>query len=294
MRHHVTVAAIQMACTEDRAANLDKAESLVRDAAGLDADVILLPELFETPYFCKAADRDHFRLARRTQKNPMLTRLRQLARELRVVLPVTFFEQAGEGYYCTLAVIDGDGRSLGFYRMAHVPDSPGYREKYYFRPGDAGFRIWDTAAGRIGVALGGDQWYPETARLLVLMGAEILLFPCAEGSDPRNPLIDNRDHWQRVLQGHAAANLVPIVAANRVGTEEADGVTITFHGSSFIADQYGAKVAETGRAEEYVLTHRFDLASIRSVRDEWSLLADRRPDLYTGLTIGTAPKPGPG
>lgn len=293
MRHHVTVAAVQMACTDDRAANLDKAETLIREAAGLDSDIVLLPELFETPYFCKAADPDQFRLARRAPKNPMLARLRQLARELRVVLPVTFFEQAGNEYFCTLAVIDADGRGLGFYRMAHVPDSPGYREKFYFRPGDGGFRIWNTAAGRVGVALGGDQWYPEAARLLVLMGAEILLVPCAEGSDPRNPLIDNRDHWQRVLQGHAAANLVPIVAANRVGTEESDGVSITFHGSSFIADPYGAKVAETGRAEEYVLTHRFDPESIRAVRDEWALLRDRRPDLYGELARGPA-APGAG
>jgi N-carbamoylputrescine amidase len=288
----VGVAATQMACGLDAAANVDNAESLVRQAAARGANVVLLQELFETPYFCKDVASDHFRLAHSADGHPTLTRMARLARELNVVLPVSFFERANNAFYNSLAVIDADGRTLGVYRKAHIPDSPGYSEKFYFSPGDSGFRVWDTAAGRIGVGICWDQWFPEAARCMALLGAEILFYPTAIGSEPQDPKLDTRDQWQRVMQGHAAANLVPVVASNRVGLERGRELSVTFYGSSFIADHTGAKVAEAERAGEAVLVHRFDRAAIAEARVAWGVFRDRRPDLYAPLlTLDGGRKP---
>ena len=288
----VGVAATQMACGADAAANVDQAEVLIRQAAKQGANIVLLQELFETPYFCKDVDGDKFRLAHGAAGHPTLTRMSRLAQELAVVLPVSFFERANNAFYNSLAVIDADGRNLGVYRKAHIPDSPGYSEKFYFSPGDSGFRVWQTAAGRIGAAICWDQWFPEAARCMALMGAEILFYPTAIGSEPQDPKLDTRDQWQRVMQGHAAANLVPVVASNRIGLERGRDWSVTFYGSSFIADHTGAKVAEAGREGEAVLVHRFDRAAVAEARRAWGVFRDRRPDLYAPLlTLDGRPKP---
>ncbi|MDH3919378.1 MAG: N-carbamoylputrescine amidase, partial [Rhodospirillales bacterium] len=250
----VTVAATQMACGPDRDENLARAEALVREAAGKGAQVILIQELFETPYFCKDQKRELFALARAADDSPAVARLSALAAELGVVLPVSFFERANNAYYNSLAMIDADGRSLGLYRKSHIPDGPGYQEKFYFSPGDTGFKVWRTRFGTIGAAVCWDQWFPEAARAMALQGAELLLYPTAIGSEPQNPALNSRDHWQRAMQGHAAANLTPLVASNRIGSERGESCAITFYGSSFIADQTGAKVAEAGEDQQAVLT----------------------------------------
>jgi N-carbamoylputrescine amidase len=279
----VTVAATQMACSWDREANLEAAEALVREAAGKGAQVILIQELFETPYFCKDQKQEHFALARPAADSPAVARLSALAAELEVVLPVSFFERANNAYYNALAVIDADGRNLGLYRKSHIPDGPGYQEKFYFSPGDTGFKVWPTRYGTIGAAVCWDQWFPEAARAMALMGAELLFYPTAIGSEPQDPTLDSKDHWQRTMQGHAAANVVPLVASNRIGAEQGESCAITFYGSSFIADQTGAKVAEAGVDEQAVLTATFDLDEIRAQRASWGLFRDRRPDLYGPL-----------
>ncbi|MDH3597429.1 MAG: N-carbamoylputrescine amidase, partial [Rhodospirillales bacterium] len=279
----VTVAATQMACGPDRDENLARAEALVREAAGKGAQVILIQELFETPYFCKDQKRELFALARAADDSPAVARLSALAAELGVVLPVSFFERANNAYYNSLAMIDADGRSLGLYRKSHIPDGPGYQEKFYFSPGDTGFKVWRTRFGTIGAAVCWDQWFPEAARAMALQGAELLLYPTAIGSEPQNPALNSRDHWQRAMQGHAAANLTPLVASNRIGSERGESCAITFYGSSFIADQTGAKVAEAGEDEQAVLTASFDLDEIRAQRAAWGLFRDRRPDLYGPL-----------
>jgi N-carbamoylputrescine amidase len=227
----LTLAATQFACSTDPAANLDRAEQAVREAAGRGAQVVLLQELFETPYFCKDHLASHFGLARPVADNPVLARFAALARELEVVLPVSFFERAHNAYFNSLAMLDADGRLLGVYRKSHIPEGPGYHEKYYFSPGDTGFRVWDTRYGTLGVGICWDQWFPEAARCMALMGAEVLLYPTAIGSEPHDASIDSRDHWQRCMQGHAAANLVPLVASNRVGTERGQQHEMTFYGS---------------------------------------------------------------
>jgi N-carbamoylputrescine amidase len=279
----LTLAATQFACSTDAAANLDRAEQAVREAAGRGAQVVLLQELFETPYFCKDHLASHFGLARPVADNPVLARFAALARELEVVLPVSFFEQAQNAYFNSLAMLDADGRLLGVYRKSHIPEGPGYHEKYYFSPGDTGFRVWDTRYGALGVGICWDQWFPEAARCMVLMGAEVLLYPTAIGSEPHDASIDSRDHWQRCMQGHAAANLVPLVASNRVGTERGQQHEMTFYGSSFIADATGAKVAEAGRSGEAVITATFDLDAVRAQRRAWGVFRDRRPELYAPL-----------
>jgi N-carbamoylputrescine amidase len=280
----VTVAVTQMACGPDATANADRAEALVRAAAAQGADVVLLQELFETPYFCKAERREHFALALPFEGNPLVGRFAALARELGVVLPLSFFERAGQAHFNSLAMLDADGRVMGLYRKSHIPDGPGYEEKYYFSPGDTGFRVWDTAVGRIGVGICWDQWFPECARAMALMGAELLLYPTAIGSEPPAPGYDSQPHWQTVMRGHAGANLVPVAASNRIGSERAeDGTEVTFYGSSFLADLTGAVVASAGRDSEEVVTASFDLDEIAGFRAAWGLFRDRRPDLYGAL-----------
>jgi N-carbamoylputrescine amidase len=279
----VTIAATQMACGPDRDENLARAEALVREAAGRGAQVILIQELFETPYFCKDRKQEFFALARAAEDSPAVARMSALAAELGVVLPVSFFERANTAYYNSLAMIDADGRCLGLYRKSHIPDGPGYQEKYYFNPGDTGFKVWRTRFGTIGAAVCWDQWFPEAARAMALQGAELLLYPTAIGSEPQDPALNSRDHWQRTMQGHAAANMLPLAASNRIGREQGESCAITFYGSSFIADQTGAKVAEAGEDEPTVVTATFDLEEIRAQRAAWGLFRDRRPDLYASL-----------
>jgi N-carbamoylputrescine amidase len=289
----VTVAATQFACSWDRAANLDAAEAAVREAAARGARVVLLQELFETPYFCVEQDARHLSLATAREANPAIRRFSALARELGVVLPVSWFERAGQAFFNSVAIVDADGRTLGVYRKSHIPNGPGYQEKQYFTPGDTGFRVWDTAFGRLGVAICWDQWFPEAARCMALAGAELLLYPTAIGSEPQDPGLDSRAHWRTVMQGHAAANLVPVVASNRIGRETARraDVSVTFYGSSFIADHTGAVVAEAGRDAPAVLTATVDLDAIAEARAAWGLFRDRRPDLYGALLGHGAPAP---
>lgn len=288
----VTVAATQMACDWDLGGNVERAEALVREAAGRGAQIILLQELFESPYFCKDQDPAHFHLARPLEGHPTLERMGRLAAELRVVLPVSFFERAGNSYFNSLVVLDADGRCLGLYRKSHIPDGPGYQEKFYFSPGDTGFRAWSTRYGTIGVGICWDQWFPESARAMALLGAEILFYPTAIGSEPQDPDIDSRDHWQRVMQGHAGANVMPLVASNRVGVEQGASCSLNFYGSSFIAGPTGEKLAEAGREETAVVTARFDLDALREMRTAWGVFRDRRPELYRPLLSldGHSPK----
>ncbi|HLQ13818.1 MAG TPA: N-carbamoylputrescine amidase [Steroidobacteraceae bacterium] len=284
----VVVAATQFACSWKLAANLDNAERLVRAAAAQGAQLVLLQELFATPYFCIEQDPAHLELAETAAGSKLLQRFSALARELGVVLPVSFFERGNNAYFNSVAIIDADGRNLGLYRKTHIPDGPGYQEKFYFSPGDTGFRVWDTQVGRIGVGICWDQWFPESARIMALMGAEMLLFPTAIGSEPPPaPPVDSRRHWQRVQQGHAAANLMPLIASNRIGVERPrrnpEQSHIRFYGSSFIADQTGALLAEAGDSEEAVLVARFDRQEMRRRRDGWFLFRDRRPETYSAV-----------
>ncbi|GGK03637.1 N-carbamoylputrescine amidase [Pseudomonas matsuisoli] len=283
MTRIVTVAATQMACSWDRSANIANAEKLVREAAAKGAQVILIQELFETPYFCQKPNPEYLQLATSIEENPAIQHFQKIAAELQVVLPISFFELRGRARFNSIAIIDADGRNLGIYRKSHIPDGPGYHEKYYFNPGDTGFKVWQTRYAKIGVAICWDQWFPETARSMALMGAELLFYPTAIGSEPHDPNITSRDHWQRVQQGHAGANLMPLIASNRVGTEEQDGYDITFYGSSFIADQFGAKVEEANETEETVLVHQFDLDQLEHIRSAWGVFRDRRPNLYAPI-----------
>ncbi len=280
----VAFAATQFACSWDRDANIAKAKAMVRAAAGDGANVVLLPELFETPYFCQDQSAEHFALARPFEGNPLIAEMAELAKELGVVLPVSFFERAGPAYFNSLAMVDADGAVMGLYRKSHIPDGPGYQEKFYFTPGDTGFKVWDTRFGALGAGICWDQWFPEEARAMALMGAEALLYPTAIGSEPPPaPPIDSRDHWRRVMQGHAGANYMPLVAANRIGAEKGQAGELTFYGSSFIADATGAIAAELGRDEEGVIAARFDLDEVAKMRASWGLFRDRRPDLYGAL-----------
>src|SRR5690606_5367398 len=240
----ITLAATQMACDWDREANLKRAEELAREAASKGANVILLQELFETPYFCPDQKEELFALARPFEDNPVIARFAALAGELGVVLPISLFERANNAHYNSIAIADADGRVLGLYRKSHIPDGPGYQEKFYFNPGDTGFRVWDTRIGRLGVGICWDQWFPESAHAMALMGAEVLFYPTAIGIEPPDPTINSCAHWQRTMQGHAAANMVPLVASNRIGTEPSEAATMSFYGASFIADELGAKIAE--------------------------------------------------
>lgn len=277
----ITVAAAQFSMTWDLPANIAKAKTLVRRAAGQGAQIILLPELFETPYFCQDQSADHFALARPFEGNPLIAEFAALAKKLRVILPLSFFERAQNVYYNALAMIDDAGQVLGRYRKSHIPDGPGYQEKFYFHPGDTGFKVWQTRSGVVGAAICWDQWFPEGARIMALKGAEILFYPTAIGSEPPPaPPVDSRDHWRRVMQGHAAANYVPVVAANRTGAEKGEAGELRFYGSSFIAGPRGEILAELGRDEEGIIMASFDLAEIAVLRSSWGLFRDRRPDLY--------------
>lgn len=281
---NVTFAATQFACSWDTRANVDKAKSMIRAAARLGANVVLLQELFETPYFCQDQTPDHFGLAAPAEGNPLLAEMSALAKELGVVLPVSFFERAGHAHFNSLAMIDADGKIMGVYRKAHIPAGPGYQEKYYFTPGDTGFRVWKTRFGTLGAGICWDQWFPEAARAMALMGAEALFYPTAIGSEPPPALpLDSRDHWRRVMQGHAAANCMPVIASNRIGTEKGEAGELTFYGSSFITDATGGIVAELQRLEEGVITASLDLDEIAKMRASWGLFRDRRPELYGGL-----------
>ena len=279
----IIVAASQMACSWDSAANIAKAEKLVREAAGRGANIVLIQELFETPYFCVDQKLELFALAKSIDENPAVARFQALAAELGVVLPVSVFERANNAYYNSLAMVDADGSILGIYRKSHIPDGPGYQEKYYFNPGDTGFRVWDTRFGRLGVGICWDQWFPECARTMALMGADFLFYPTAIGSEPQDETLDSKDHWQTVMRGHAAANMVPLVASNRIGREQGDAASISFYGSSFIADHKGQMVAEANRSDETVLTASFDIDRIRAERAGWGFFRDRRPELYAPL-----------
>ena len=284
----VSVAAVQLACGWDTAANIDHAEALVREAAAAGAQIILLPELFETPYFCIEQDPRHLALARPLEQSRPVRHFRDIARELGVVLPVSFFERSGTAFFNSVAVIDADGGVLGLYRKSHIPNGPGYQEKHYFSPGDTGFKVWETRFARIGVGICWDQWFPESARAMALLGAELLLYPTAIGSEPPPaPPVNSREHWQRTQQGHAAANLMPLIAANRYGLERSlqdpEHLYIRFYGSSFIADATGAKVAEAPQEGDAVIAARFDLAALDAQRSGWFVFRDRRPDLYGAL-----------
>lgn len=281
----VTVAATQMHCSWDQEENLQRAEKLIRQAAEQGAQIVLIQELFETPYFCIEIHEGYHDLATTLEENAAFKRFQSLAKELNVVLPFSWFEKAGQARFNSLAMIDAGGECLGVYRKTHIPDSDGYLEKYYFSPGDTGFKVWDTRFGRIGVGICWDQWFPETARSMALMGADLLFFPTAIGSEPSQPELDTQPHWTNVMRGHAAANQTPVIASNRIGVEQAQhrDLSLTFFGSSFICDEAGELVAQANRDEESVLLHTFDVQHIRQQRKAWGLFRDRRPEHYSVL-----------
>lgn len=272
----ITIAVVQAHLNADIATNVAKISDLVTQAAEQGAQVILTPELFEGSYFCREELDHFFDWAQPLENHPTIAHFQSLAKELNVVIPVSFFEQSGQVYYNSMAMVDAGGALLGVYRKSHIPDGPGYEEKFYFRGGDTGFKVWDTAFGKIGVGICWDQWFPECARAMVLMGAEILLYPTAIGSEPEEPNLNTKDPWQRAMIGHAVSNVIPVAAANRIGLEGAQ----TFYGHSFIANQRGDKVAELNDTEEGVILANFDLDIIRLNRASFGFFRDRRPDLY--------------
>ena len=279
----IKVAAVQMQMSEDKNANILKAESMVREAAKNGANIILIPELFEGHYFCKDMDKKYFEWAHPLQNNPLIAHFSALAKELGVVLPISYFERDAKRYFNSLVMIDADGTVMENYRKTHIPDGPGYEEKFYFEPGDTGFKVWKTAFGNVGVGICWDQWFPETARSLTLMGADMIFYPTAIGSEPEIG-VDSASHWQRVQMGHSAANIIPVIAANRIGEEVGESCTLTFYGSSFITDHTGQKVAEGSRDKEEILYSEFDSVSIREHRHYWGLVRDRRPECYGIIT----------
>ena len=280
----VTVAATQFACGWDLPVNLDTAEALVRQAVAKGAQVVLIQELFAAPYFCIEERAEYFALALPMAGHPVIARFSALAKELGVVLPCSYFEKAGQAHFNSMAMIDADGRVLGNYRKTHIPQGPGYEEKYYFSPGDTGYKVWDTAVGRIGVGICWDQWFPECARAMALQGAELLLYPTAIGSEPPAPGYDSQPHWEICMRGHAGSNIMPVIASNRIGSEVAPGGTeVTFYGSSFICDHTGQLVAKASRDREEVLLATFDLEAIAALRASWGLFRDRRPQTYAAV-----------
>lgn len=284
MNSSVTVACVQMSMSAERGQNLAAAETAIRAAANSGAQVILLPELFEGPYFCIEQRSENMQMAEPYETNQAVLRAQVLARELGVVLPVSIFERDLNNLFNTVVMINADGAILGRYRKSHIPDGPGYSEKFYFTPGDTGFKVWDTRYGRIGVGICWDQWFPEAARAMALAGAELLLYPTAIGSEPENPSWDSCAHWQRAMQGHAAANLIPVIAANRHGIEHGIERELNFYGSSFMTDATGEIIALAGRDEDTTLITSYDLTEIATQRVAWGLFRDRRPDLYGSLT----------
>ncbi|HBC3862745.1 N-carbamoylputrescine amidase [Vibrio parahaemolyticus] len=279
----VKFAALQLTKSWDLEENLAKAKKAIREAAQNGANVILPQELFAAPYFCKKQEAKYFELAEETANSHLIQEMSALAKELGVVIPVSYFEKAGNTFFNSLVMIDADGTVLDNYRKSHIPDGPGYSEKYYFSPGDTGFKVWQTKFGKFGAGICWDQWFPELARSLALHGAEAIFYPTAIGSEPQDPTLDSRDHWQRTMQGHSAANLVPVIASNRVGIEVDDGIETTFYGSSFITDHTGAKIAEAPRECETIIYAEIDLAATAKARHAWGLFRDRRPDLYTSV-----------
>ena len=279
MTRSLSLAAIQFAPCDDVQRNIAQVVDFIREAAGQGADVILPPELFCGPYFCKTQEEHHFARAHEWRLHPAVLQLAELAAELGVVIPVSIFEKDGPHYYNSLVMLDADGAPLGVYRKSHIPDGPGYQEKYYFRPGDTGFRVWDTQKGRIGVGICWDQWFPEAARAMALMGADALLYPTAIGAEPQDPALDTAARWRRAMLGHAVSNTMPVCAANRVGDEGGQ----VFYGTSFIADQAGEVVADLDRTEEGILCASFDLDAIEQERAAWGFFRDRRSDLYDML-----------
>jgi N-carbamoylputrescine amidase len=279
----VTVAALQTALSDDVAGNVARVTELVRDAAARGAQIVLPSELFEGHYFCRSQREADFARALPAENHPTLRHFQQLAAELGVVIPVSFFERAGPEHYNSIAVFDADGRHLGVYRKSHIPDGPGYQEKFFFKPGNTGFRAFATRFGTIGVAVCWDQWFPEAARAMTLAGADVVFYPTAIGSEPEEPELDSRDAWQRVMIGHAVANAIGVVAANRIGSEGDGPHAITFYGSSFIADARGDKLAELGRTEPGIAMARLDLENIRRIRTSMGFFRDRRPALYRSL-----------
>jgi N-carbamoylputrescine amidase len=281
----VTVAAIQTSYGHDMAANIDKTAELVRRAAKQGAEIALPSELFQSIYFPTRQDPKWFATAYPASEHPSVLALQKLAGELDIVIPISFFEKDGPRYYNSVAIADAGGEIMGIYRKSHIPDGPGYQEKYYFRPGDTGFKSWKTKRGVIGVGICWDQWYPEAARAMMLQGAELLLYPTAIGSEPYDLSLDTHKQWQRAMQGHAVANAVPVVAANRIGREQNDGASQSYYGHSFMVDHKGEIVAELGESDDAVLIGSFDLAEIERYRAEWGFFRDRRTDLYAKTLI---------
>lgn len=276
----VNVAVTQMACSKTYETNVNKAERVVRDAAARGANIILLQELFSGPYFCKVQDFTYFSLARKAAESDLIKRFTALARELNVVLPISFFERANQVYFNSVAMIDADGTVMGIYRKTHIPQGPGYEEKYYFSPGDTGFKVWNTRFAKVGVGICWDQWFPEAARSMALMGADILLYPTAIGSEPKMPGYDSQPHWQRTMQGHSAANVIPVCASNRIGTEKDQDIEMTFYGTSFITGNTGEILVQCDRKTEDLRIISFNFKEIENMRAGWGLFRDRRPVMY--------------
>lgn len=286
----VTVGSIQMAMSWNKEETLAKAEKLVREAAKKGAQIILLPELFETPYFCQEKNYDHYQLATTLQDNPAIQRFKPIAKELDIVLPISFYEIDGNSLFNTVALIDTNGEVMGIYRKTHIPDDHFYQEKFYFTPGDTGFKVWQTKYGNIGVGICWDQWFPESARCMALLGAELLFYPTAIGSEPVLEC-DSMPHWRRCMQGHAASNIMPLIASNRIGEEKVfpskennyQESSLNFYGSSFIADETGEIVEDGQRDQEEILIHTFDLDAIKEMRLSWGVFRDRRPEAYSPI-----------
>lgn len=286
MTRTLTVAAIQTSYGDDMAANIKKTAAFVRESAARGAQVILPSELFQGPYFCVSQEEKWFATAYEWRTHPAVIAMADLARELNVAIPVSIYEREGPHYFNSLVMIDAGGEALGVYRKSHIPDGPGYQEKYYFRPGDTGFKVWDTKFAKVGVGICWDQWYPETARSMMLMGAEILMYPTAIGSEPHDTSLDTAAPWQRAMQGHAVSNVVPVVASNRIGHEQVTEAGQTFYGHSFIANHRGDLVEQFGPKDEGVLVHSFDLDYLHTHRAAWGFFRDRRTDLYRALASG--------
>jgi N-carbamoylputrescine amidase len=286
MTRKITLAVLQTALTDDAATNIKRVSELVREAASMGADVILPSELFEGHYFCTSQEEENFKRAYPWRESPAVKAMAKLAAELNVVIPVSIFEKAGPAYFNTVVMIDADGSLMGIYRKSHIPDGPGYQEKYYFRPGDTGFRVWDTKKGKIGVGICWDQWYPETARAMALMGADVLLYPTAIGTEPHDASLDTAARWRRAMVGHAVSNVTPVAAANRVGNENGQ----EFYGTSFISDHTGEILGDLDRKEEGVVIATVDMDAVDRARAAWGFFRDRRTDLYGQITSALSEK----